>query len=124
MSAEDGVAETSVLSGEELIEHRLVQALRWCVQAQAARRERGDDPFALGFQQLFRQGAEVREVEVAVQAVHREQDGLARLRRERSQPRRVEDVLVGPEVDPAVADVAHQRRPGVEGVDDGIPGRG
>ena len=70
-------------AARELGHQRAVVLVRRAVEAQAARREGGDRPAALGLQQRLRERVEGRRHEVAVQAVERQQQRLARLRLER-----------------------------------------
>lgn len=96
------VADALVFSGKDLRQQRLVEDLSRPVETEAARRERGDGPLAFGLDQLLRERVEVGEVEVSVQTVQRQDERLLRLRGQRRDPRVVEDVLVRPEMDPAV----------------------
>ena len=61
-------------------------------------------------------------MEVAVEAIHGEQHGLSRLGSEEGDVLVVEDVLRGPDRDAPVSEVAHERRPAVEGGGDGGAG--
>ena len=63
-------------------------------------------------------------MEVAVETVHGDEQGLLGLRRERGRVGDIEDVLARPKVDPAVPDVVDERCPFVEGLEDSIAGRG
>ena len=63
-------------------------------------------------------------MEVAVQTVHREQKRLPRLDAKGGDVAGVEKVLVGPQMDAAVANVAHERGSFVEGLNDRVPGGG
>jgi hypothetical protein len=54
---------------EELFQQQFVDQMGGTVQAQTTRREGGHDSLSFRLQHLFRQGVQVREVEVTIQAV-------------------------------------------------------
>lgn len=91
-------------------------------QAQPARGNDGDGALGLGFEELFGHRIEEREVEIAVQAVEGEGQGLLALGSEKGDGVGVEDALARPELDSSVADIADERAPLVEGLADGLPG--
>lgn len=75
-------------------------------------RKGGDRAFSFRFHENLAQRVEVREVEVPVETVHREDDGLCgpldllELFRQIDDIVRVEYILTRPELGPSVADVA------------------
>jgi hypothetical protein len=110
LGGEDGVPEPFVPLLKESFEQELVHPMGGSVEAQTAGREGGDGATGFGFQQRFGERVEIGEMEVAVEAVHGEKQGLLGLVRELGDVGGVEDVLVGPEVDSVVTDVAPGRR--------------
>src|SRR3990172_5295643 len=100
-----------------------MEEVRRPVEAQPARRESGDRSLSLRFQQLFREGGEGWKMEVTVQTVERQDQRLLLLASEGAHLRAIEHVPVGPEVDAAMADVAHQAGSAIESVPDRLPRR-
>src|SRR3990172_753588 len=123
LGGQNGVAQTRVRLVEDLLQEQLVELVRRRVQAQPARRERGNRSLALGLQYLLGQRVEVGEVEVAVQAIQGQQKRLLRLGCERGNAAGIEEVFIRPEVDAAVTDVAHQRGSRIEGFNDALAHR-
>src|SRR3990172_339398 len=123
LGGQNGVAQTRVRAVEDLLQEQLVELVRRRVQAQPARGERGNRSLALSLQHLLSQRVEVGEVEVAVEAVQGQQKRLLRLGSERGNAAGIEEVFIGPEVDAAVTDVAHQRGSRIEGLNDALAHR-
>src|SRR5262245_65909561 len=96
--------------------------VRGVVDREPAGGEGGDGALALGFQELLGQRVEAGEVEVAVQAVHGEEERLLGLGSEGVDVEVVPDVLGSPDRDAAVADVVDDGGSLVEGVLDGGAG--
>src|SRR3990172_8109983 len=101
-----------------------MESVRGVIETEPAWRKGGDDSLAFRFEKLFRQRVEVREVEVAVQAVHGQKDRLLRLRRQRGNLPDVQQILVGPEVDRSMTHIADEGGSSIKGLDDGTSGRG
>src|SRR3990172_1048809 len=120
LGGQNGVSQTWVRVVEDLLQEQLVKLVCRRVQAQPARGERGNRSLALSLQHLLGQRVEVGEVEVAIQAVQGQQKRLLRLGSERGNAGGIEEVFIRPEVDAAVADVAHQRGSRIEGFNDAL----
>jgi hypothetical protein len=93
---------------EDLIEQQLVESMRGRVPAESTRCESGNRTFVIRFDKRLCKRVEIGKMEVAVQAVHREKQRLLGLALKRGHILDIEDVLLGPELNAAVADIAHQ----------------